>query len=88
MYSNNICSFLCLGRLYNKALQRNDNGLWRHSLLYFRIKSFKNWKHFILISQSQWEAQKFSVLGDCLIKRLLCANQCEMFAKQGGIVHV
>lgn len=84
MYIKNIiCSFLSLGRLHHKVLWRNNNGLLRHSLLNFRMKSFKNWKHFILIFQSQWEAQKFSVHSDSLMKRLLFFKQCEVFAKQG-----
>lgn len=37
MYSNNICSFLCLGRLYGKALQRNDNGLMDYGDIAFYI---------------------------------------------------
>lgn len=52
------------------------------------MKSFKNWKHFILIFQYQWEAQKFSVHSDSLMKRLLFFKQCEVFAKQGEKVHV
>lgn len=69
-------------RRLHKILQVNDNRLWRHSLLNFRNKSFKKLETLYAGFSVSGEAQEFSEHGNSLMKRLLFAEQYEIFANQ------